>query len=439
MIIIMDKMKRFLAFFLSFAMIVSLMAGCGNKSGKEQTLEDETAEPSQVTLVTVSMHGGTDPNSDNYNAINAQFMTDYPYITLEDESQVSDQDWKAKIAADFAVGNEPDVIQFFTDANASDVLAADKFVSIDEIKEVYPDYAGDTYPSALEAAKNPDGISRAVPTTVFWEGLYCNKDLFDKYGLELPTDWDRFLKAIETFKLHRIVPVAVSLNHVPHYWIEFLMLSSAGTESYTSVPEKVPIKWVQGLELFKTLRDMGAFPDNTDTVDENYVNELFRNKQAAMSLNGSWFLSSIPDQKNTVVCNFPVVPGGKATPGFIVAGISSGFYMTKKAWNDPDKRDAAVKFIMAHTCSASVEKYAGGSDQAAAKVKAVDGMTPLGISGYNYSRLATSKCAPTDSRISQEAYSTLVEGIVDISTGSKSARELLKKVLEINKKTNNGL
>ncbi|HBI73139.1 MAG TPA: ABC transporter substrate-binding protein, partial [Lachnospiraceae bacterium] len=132
----------------------------------------------------------------------------YDYITIEDDSQSSDQDWKAKIAADFAVGNEPDVIQYFTDANASDVLAANKLVSIEEIKKSYPNYAGDTLDSALIAAANPDGVERAVPTTGYWEGLFCNKDLFDQYGLELPTDWDKMETAIKTFKENGIIPIA---------------------------------------------------------------------------------------------------------------------------------------------------------------------------------------------------------------------------------------
>ncbi|MDF2539341.1 MAG: family 1 extracellular solute-binding protein [Herbinix sp.] len=430
------KQKRYGTLILTSILCIALIASRAINQKSEHSLPTDTVggAPSPVTLVTVSMHGGTDPNTDNYNAINEKFMAEYDYITIEDESQVSDQDWKIKIAADFAVGNEPDVIQYFTDANASDVLAADKFVSIETIKDEYPDYAKDTLPSSLETAQNPDGISRAVPTTVYWEGLYCNKDLFDQYNLELPTDWDKFIKAIDIFQSHNIIPVAVSLNHVPHYWIEFLMLSSAGIDSYKSIPETAPTEWVRGLEMFKTLRDLGAFPKDTDTIDENYINELFINKKAAMTLNGSWFLNGVTDQRNTVICSFPVIPEGKAEPGFIVSGISSGFYITKKAWNDPDKRDAAVKFVMAHTCSESVAMYCNGMDQSAAVIDQIKGLTPLGNSALNYRKAATGICAPTDSRISQEAYSTLVAGIVDVSTGIKSAEELLNQVLKINTK-----
>ena len=447
----MRKMKL-LSIALASVMVMSLATGCSAKtetsSSKEtvqpadaaettettETTETADAESVPVTLTTVSMYGGTDPNAGNYQTICEQFMQDNPNITIEDSSQTADQDWKTKVAADFAVGNEPDVIQYFTDANASDVLAADKFVSIDEIKAEFPDYAKDTLPTALTAAANPDGVQRAVPTTGYWEGLFCNKDLFDKYNLELPTDWDKMLTAINTFKENDIVPIAVSLNNVPHYWIEFLMLSAAGPEGYTTVPSTTPEDWAKGLAMFKTLRDLGAFPVDTDTIDNDFAGELFKNKQAAMQLDGSWYAGGVPDQDNTVVVSFPVIPEGKAQAGNLVGGISSGFYITKKAWEDPDKREAAVKFVEAHTNAASVQIYWNGNGQAATNVQAVDNMTPLGVSGMEYSQAATGISAPTDSRISQEAYNTLVAGIVDVSTGAKSPEELLDEVLSINAK-----
>lgn len=456
----MKSLKKCLSVLLTVVLMAVLMTGCGKKQNVQETAQEtdqntvtetpaadnsaETAEPTEpaateaeknpVTLATVSMFGGTDPNAGNYQAINDQFMKDNPYITLEDDSQSSDQDWKTKIAADFAVGNEPDVIQYFTDANASDVLAANKFVSIDEIKAEYPDYAKDTLETALKAAANPDGVQRAVPTTGYWEGLFCNKDLFDQYSLELPTDWDKMLKAIETFKANGIVPIAVSLNNVPHYWVEFLMLSAAGPEGYVSVPTEAPADWVKGLSMFKTLRDLGAFPEDTDTIDNDLAGELFKNKQAAMQLDGSWYAGGIPDQDNTVLVAFPTIPDGKAPAGAMVGGISSGFYITKKAWDDPDKRDAAVKFVMAHTNKASVTTYWGGNGQAAAAVDPVDNMTPLGISGLEYSSAASSISAPTDSRLSQEAYNTLISGIVGVSTGDVDPADLLKEVLAVNAK-----
>jgi len=433
--------KRLLSVLLAGAMAVSMFAGCGGGSdapaGNAGTEggDEVVAEQQEVTLKTVSMFGGTDPNAEVYQAINNELMAQYDYITIEDNSQSSDEEWKAAVNADFSVGNEPDVIQFFTDATADTIVATGKLVSIDEIRAEYPEYGADTLESALSAAVNTDGVQRAIPTTGYWEGLFCNKDLFDQYGLALPTDWDSLVTAIETFKANDIIPIACSLNNVPHYWIEFLMLYSAGTEEFTTIPETAPEGWAAGLSLFKTLRDMGAFPVDTDTVDDAYIGQLFRDKKAAMQLDGSWYAGNITDTDNTVVIAFPGVPNQKAEANSLIGGISSGFYITRKAWEDPAKRDAAVKFVMAHTSQAGVQRYweaTGAVSQAAVEVTPVAGATPFAESIAAYTSSASAIVAPTDARIG-DAYKTLVAQIVKVSTGAITAEDAINEALATRK------
>ncbi|MCI8482898.1 MAG: carbohydrate ABC transporter substrate-binding protein [Lachnospiraceae bacterium] len=421
--------RKLLSMLLVGAMTVTMLAGCGNDSSKKT----EGKADEKVTLKTVSMFGGTDPNKESYEAINAEFMKENSNVTIEDNSQTSDEEWKASVNADFSVGNEPDVIQFFTDATADSIIATNKMVTLEEIRAEYPDYAKDTLDSALEASRNTDGVSRAVPTTGYWEGLYCNKDLFDQYDLELPTDWASLEKAITTFKENGIIPIACSLNNVPHYWIEFLMLYSAGEEEYVSIPETAPEGWVKGLDLFKTLRDMGAFPEDTDTVDDAYVGQLFRDKKAAMQLDGSWYSGNIEDTENTVVIAFPGVPDQKAEKNSMIGGISSGFYITKKAWDDPAKREAAVKFVMAHTSQAGVQRYwesTGAVSQAAVEVTAPEDATPFAESIAAYTSSASAILAPTDARIG-DAYKTLVSEIVKVSTGAMTAEDAINETLSL--------
>lgn len=434
--------KKVLSALLITAMATSLLAGCGAKEDKTdggaKTTENngttDEGSHNDVTLKTVSMFGGTDPQAEVYQSINEQFMKDNDWVTIEDDSQSSDEEWKASVAADFAVGNEPDVIQFFTDATANDVLAANKFVTIEEIQKEHPEYAQDIKADALAITANPDGVQRAVPTTGYWEGLFCNKDLFDQYDLELPTDWDSMVTAINTFKENGIIPIACSLNNVPHYWIEFLMLYAAGPDEYSQIPETAPEGWVKGLENFKTLRDLGAFPEDTDTVDNDYTGQLFLNKQAAMQLDGSWFSGQITDTDNTVVVAFPGVEGQKAEAGSMIGGISSGFYITKKAWDDPDKREAAVKFVEAHTNKDSIQKYwesTGAIANPAAEVTAPSDLNALQKSAMEYTNAATSISTPTDSRLGQEPYAVLTSNVVKISTGAVSAEDVINEALEV--------
>lgn len=428
----MLKIKKMLAVVVASTMIAAVIVGCEN-STKEEVIDESGKD--KVILNTVSMFGGTDPNAKVYQEINQEIMNDNPNITIEDNSQASDEEWKAKVATDFASGNEPDVIQFFTDATANSIIATDKLMTLEDIQKEYPDYAKEILDAALAAVTNTDGVKRAVPTTGYWEGLFCNKDLFEQYNVEIPTDWNSLVKAIEIFKENGIIPIACSLNNVPHYWVEFLMLYSAGEDLYTSVPEKAPEEWIKGLEVFKTLRDMGAFPEDTDTVDDAYVGQLFNDKKAAMQLDGNWRIGGITDQENVVVVQFPGVENQKATDGAIVGGISSGFYISKKAWEDPAKRDAAVKFVEAHTSKDGVTKYwvAGGAvGQAAVAVEPVNDMTALSVSALEYSTSAKSISSPTDSRIDPEAYKYIIANIVKISTGSANAEDVLNEALKLN-------
>lgn len=430
-----EGMKKFITLKSAILLVIFVFCSCNKSdSSKNNASPGIRTDNVNVTISTISMHGGTDAKASIYQDIVSNFMNEYDYITVDDNSQVSSQNWKTTIAADFAVGNEPDVIQFFTDMNANDVLATNKFVTIEEIRAVYPDYAKDIFPSALAAAANLDGVQRAVPTTSYWEGMFCNKDLFDQYGLELPTTWDKLITAIETFRTHNIIPIAVSLNSVPHYWIEFSILYTAGVESYNSVPETAPADWVRGIELIKTLNDMGAFPKDTDTIDVAFAENLFNEKKAAMTLDGSWFLMKVIDQDNTVVCSFPTLPDGKTSTGAIVSGISNGFYITRKAWDNPEKRDAAVKFIMAHTNKDAIRSYCDGIEYMISDLEPLQNMTPLALSSVEYCNLATSNSASTDARILPEAYNRFIKGIVDVVFNDKPAESLINEVLEINSK-----
>ena len=176
--------KKVLSMMLAGAMTVSMLAGCGAGSDETATTDNTaadtktetagtteagggTAEASgnPVTLRTVSMFGGTDPNKETYEAINKEFMEQYDYITIEDNSQTSDEEWKAAVNADFSVGNEPDVIQFFTDATADSIIATDKLVSIEDIRAEYPDYAADTLDSALQQTPTVLSVRFRQPDT----------------------------------------------------------------------------------------------------------------------------------------------------------------------------------------------------------------------------------------------------------------------------------
>lgn len=421
---------------MALALGVSLLAGCSgagktegpevseNEASKAKTEEEGKQE--KITLKTVSMFGATDPALEVYNKTVEEFKAKYPNVEIVDESSASNEEWKARIKADFAVGNEPDVILYFTDANSKELIENGSFVDIDTIKAEYPEYVNHIYDHAYTTAS--DGKQYAVPTRGFYEALFCNKDLFDKYGLELPTNWENLMKAVETFKANGIVPFATSFSDIPHYMIEHLVLAAGGIEDHKIVPgspEEIPASWVKAMDQFKVLNDAGAFPVDVNATTDPLTNEIFYSKQAAMKVDGSWFMGGITDKDNVVTMAFPSMT--KEDSKDIIAGFTSGWYITQKAWADESKRQACVDFV---EMVSSAEFLGQITTVAPCELPAPKDMTLLDQTGWDTFVNAGDRVdLPIDSRISGEAWSSWVTAVGNMAEGTANPKEVLDYVI----------
>lgn len=413
-------MRRVMKVIAIIAIVGLALVSCGAD-------DDGAGKQSEVSLKTVSMFGATDPALGTYNAMLEAFQIKYPHVTISDESSTSNEDWKARIKADFAVNNEPDVILWFTDANSHDLIENGSFVDIATIKESYPDFVDHIFPYAFTTA--PDNIQYAVPTRGFYEALFCNKDLFDQYGLELPTDWAKLMTAVETFNANGVVPFAVSFADVPHYMIEHLVLAAGGIEDHKIMPsssDDIPESWVQGMEQFKVLYDAGAFPVDVTATTDPLVSEMFYSKKAAMKLDGSWFMGGITDKDNVVAMPFPSMNQADSTD--IIGGFTSGWYITKKGWEDESKRQILVDFVEEVS---SPEFFAQITSVAPCVIPAAANMTILDQTGLDVLKSAKAMDNPIDSRISGEAWNAWVGSIGSLAEGEIDAKDMLTNVIDI--------
>lgn len=213
------------------------------------------------------------------------------------------------------------------------------------INAAYPELKLPENPNIAE----PNGTVYAIPVRAFWEGLFVNKDLFEQNGLELPTDWAKLETAIAKFNEVGIVPIAVSFADVPHYITEFSIIASGTPEQHMARPAnigEVPQSWKDGMALLNTLYKLGAFAKDANATTEAVTSQMFRDKKAAMQLDGSWFANGIAEGswETTTVMPFPAY-AKDADPTAFIGGVSMGFYLSRKAWDDPAKRDAAVSLL----------------------------------------------------------------------------------------------
>lgn len=294
-----------------------------------------------VTLTVTSSFAGSDASATTY----AELLREYEELTgntVEDRSAPSDEAWKAGVLNDFAAGNEPDVLFFFANSADSAPLLQ-RVVPVSEINAAYREL---DLPES-ESLREENGLVYAVPVRPYWEGLFVNTDLFERYGIPLPDTWEHFIQAIQCFREAGIVPIAVSLSDIPHYLAEFAMLACCTEEEYICRPEsaeEVPEGWLKAMELIRELYRTGSFQEDTLATSETASSNLFREKKAAMQIDGSWFCESIPTSSAESVRVFPV-PSVSGNEKKVIGGTSMGFYLTKKAWNNPKRRDAAVELL----------------------------------------------------------------------------------------------
>ena len=172
-----EKRNTIISALMVLVMSALLMTGCGGKS-----TEKEDAETLTVYLWSTNLY-------DKY----------APYI----QEQLPD------INIEFVVGNNDLDFYKFLDENGGlpDIITCCRFSLHDAspLKDSLMDLsttneAGAVYNTYLNNFKNEDGSVNWLPVCADAHGFIVNKDLFEKYGIPLPTDYDSFVFACQAFE-----------------------------------------------------------------------------------------------------------------------------------------------------------------------------------------------------------------------------------------------
>lgn len=441
-------MKRVVALVLAMALCGTMFAGCQNKpaastapvSSDTPTSSAAVSEPAKPTEITVvTSYGGDDGNRKNYEAAYKAYEKDTGN-TVKDASGTSNEEWKSKIMADFETGAEPDVLFYFTGADANKFVQGGKVVSLEEIRKVYPDYANNMREDFLVPSP-VDNKVYTVPVNGYWEGLFVNKKVLADAGVKVPGadyTWDQFLKDCETIKAKGYTPIACSLQEVPHYWFEYTIFNHGTVADHLKLPtsstDEVGKKWVSGLNDIKTLYTKGYFPKNTTTATDAETFQLMADNKAAFAIDGSWKLGWFKDNAKSID-DFTVtyVPGAnqrKTTD--MVGGISMGYYITKKAWDDPAKQKACVDFVKAMTTDDVVSSF-GATAFTALKngAKAPKETNSLINAALAMTKGATGITAAVQDGLGKNSRTQLFADIKNIVTGKSTAEKTLDTDLAI--------
>ena len=327
------KWNRVLPVLLVMVTAISLLSGCSGKSE-----EKEDAETITVYLWSTSLY-------EKY----------APYI----QKQLPD------INIEFVVGNNDLDFYRFLDENGGlpDIITCCRFSLHDanSLKDSLMDLsttneAGAVYDSYLSNFMNEDGSVNWLPVCADAHGFVVNKDLFEKYDIPLPTDYDSFVSACQAFDKVGI------RGFTADYYYDYTCMetlqglsaselsSVAGRRWRTaySNPESTKREglddtvWPETFERMEQfIRDTGLSQDDLDMNYDDIV-EMYQSGKLAMYFGSSSGVKMFQDQGiNTTFLPFFQENGEKwlmTTPYFQVA-------LNRDLTQDETRRKKAMKVL----------------------------------------------------------------------------------------------
>ena len=334
------KNKRLHTIFALFAAVVlgvSLLSGCAAKT-TEQVQVQEDAETIQVYLWSNALY-------ENY----------APYV----QSQLPD------VNIEFIVGNNDLDFYKFLQQNGGlpDIITCCRFSLHDAapLKDslmnlATTNEAGAIYNTYLNNFKNEDGSVNWLPVCPDVHGFVVNRDLFEQYGIALPTDYAGFVAACKAFE--EVGIRGFTADYMYDYTCMETLQGLSAAELTTTAGRKWRTAysgpagntrvglddtvWPGGFERMEQfIQDTGL---TAADLEQNYdkVIELFGNGQLAMYFGSSAGVKMFQDQGiDATLLPFFSQNGEKwlmTTPYFQVA-------LNRDLEQDPDRREKAMQVL----------------------------------------------------------------------------------------------
>ncbi len=280
------------------------------------------------------------------------YMAANPNVTVN-ITVLENAAFKQRLTTVMQAGDPPDLFQSWGGA----VLWT--YADNGLVRNIAPELEGEWKDSfAAQAALElfgQNGEYYGVPVSWGAVGMFYNKSLFEKAGVEIPTTWDEFLGVVQTLKDAGITPIALGEGEKwpGHFWWVYLATRLGGQEAFLKAYNRsgsfTDEPFVKAGEYLKQLVDMEPFNPGFLGMTHPESEGVFGNGEAAMMLMGQWAPAAqaqysadgqgIGDDLGWFP--FPAVEGGLGHPDDVFGG-GDGFAVGANA---PDEAVDFLKFL----------------------------------------------------------------------------------------------
>ncbi|TVY10380.1 ABC transporter substrate-binding protein [Paenibacillus cremeus] len=297
-----QSFRKMTAISMSALLLAGVAAGCGAKTGQNNTAAPGAAGGKQVTLKIFQFKVEI---NEALNRMKDEYEKTHPNVKLQIETVGGGADYGAALKTKFASNDQPDIF------NNGGFREADTWMEHLEDLSDQP-WVKDVLPVA-KAPMTKDGKLYGMPMNIEGYGFIYNKDLFTKAGItELPKTLSQLEEAAKKLQAAGITPFA---NGFQEWWI-----LGIHNLNVAMARQADPDKYITGL--FDGSQKFGGpvFDDwtklldltvkygqpNPLTTDYNTQVTNFATGKAAMMQQGNW--TQVQIDKITPNLNIGVLP-----------------------------------------------------------------------------------------------------------------------------------
>lgn len=354
-------MKKIISILLASVMILSL-AACGGSSDKDNSggdkttsestkdntskdttsedtaTEDENSSKEKVKLKVMILSEDSNRQAIYQDYYSAKIGDAFPDYEVEFELPGSAENYTSKLAIYNASGTLPDIF-WGSDVvyQSGNALPLKEIITNDGFYDKFSNKA------ALIPAPDGDIYCLSSGTDSFFAGpIFYNKDIFEKEGLSMPTNYDELKDLVVVLKEKGYVPISVTSWALQQFMLADLIAADNG-ENMVNLQNKT-INYddpaiVEGARKLQELTQLGAFPEDVTFIEHQVHEQLFLDQNAAMIYHPVWIYPAIKDASFEIGFDYlPDVFGQKIVNAWGSA-TAGGFMVAKNSENT----DAAVK------------------------------------------------------------------------------------------------
>lgn len=344
--------KRVIAAFLSVLMVTGLVAGCGSKE-KGKT-EGKSGESKELSLLV-----------DTTNAANEGFLAIVELaekelgMKINVETRPTSTEGDNVVKTRLASGDMADLCVYNSGALLNSLNPSEYFMDLSD--QAFMERVDDSYKQAVSV----DDVVYGIPfATSRGEAVLYNKEMYEKYNLEIPKTWEEFVANCDVLKEAGETAI---LGSFADSWTAQIVFLGDAYNLMTAVPdfpEKFDagdMKWAatpEGLRSFEKLED------TTPYYNEDYLSMTYDEGCDVMVNGGAghWFIMSnalsamyslYEDMDMVNNLGMFAIPGDDASVNGITMWYPVAIYGNKNSEN----QDTILEFMEFYISEAALDAY----------------------------------------------------------------------------------